>query len=128
MAKENPKDIPKGLMYDEEEDILFFTKGKPSKGTLEIGDFIIDLDKDGNLTALEILNASSVLGLKPKLLSSIKYAKLGIESTPNSLYLSLIMFGDTTERIKVPIPLAAPIARREPILSSSWTTYRPIPA
>ncbi|MBN2518408.1 MAG: DUF2283 domain-containing protein [Candidatus Altiarchaeota archaeon] len=128
MAKENSKDIPKGLMYDEEEDILFFTRGKPSKGTLEIWDFIIDIDENGDLTSLELLNASTVLNTKKSLLSSIESAKIRIVSTPNSFYLTFILLMAGMEKeITAPIHLVSPLARREPIVSSSWTTYKPIP-
>jgi len=115
-------------MYDEGEDILFFTKAKPSKGTLEIGDFIIDIDENGNLTSLELLNASKIFHIKKNLLSSIESAKIRIVSTPNSFYLALILLvAGVEEKITAPIPLASPLARREPVLSSSWTTYKPIP-
>lgn len=48
--------------YDEENDSLFaYLENSKSEGAVEIGDFVFDLDKSGNLVAIEIFNASEIL-------------------------------------------------------------------
>jgi uncharacterized protein YuzE len=126
MAEETPGKIPKGLMYDSEEDILFFSKGKVSKGTIEIGDFVIDIDENGNLAAIEIFNASKIFNVQKKILSMIKSAKLKIQSTPNAMYLSMAIILMNGKMEFPPISLLPHVARREPIVSSPWTEYSPI--
>jgi len=47
--------------YDKENDSLFvYLEGSKSNGAVEIGDFIFDFDKSGNLVAIEISNASEI--------------------------------------------------------------------
>ena len=48
--------------YDEENDSLFaYLTDSKSNGAVEVGDFVFNLDKKGNLVAMEILNVSEVL-------------------------------------------------------------------
>ncbi|MCX6749780.1 MAG: DUF2283 domain-containing protein [Candidatus Pacearchaeota archaeon] len=48
--------------YDSENDDLFiYLDGKISEGGIELGNFVLDFDKKGDLVALQILNASEVL-------------------------------------------------------------------
>jgi uncharacterized protein YuzE len=47
--------------YDLENDDLFvYLEGKKSSGAVELGNFILDFDKDGNLVAMQILNVSEI--------------------------------------------------------------------
>jgi uncharacterized protein YuzE len=56
--------------YDLESDDLFvYLEGKKSKGAIELGNFILDFDKRGDLVAIQILNISDVLN---KFFSKIK--------------------------------------------------------
>ncbi len=44
--------------YDSENDDLFIYSGKSkSKGSVELGDIIFDSDSDGNIVAIQIMNA-----------------------------------------------------------------------
>ena|SRR3989304_4529290 len=48
--------------YDENSDDLFiYLEGKKSSGAIELGNFVLDFDSEGNLAAIQILNASEVL-------------------------------------------------------------------
>ena len=69
MAESHRKKMKKfNFDYDSENDDLFvYLEGK-SKGAIELGNFILDFDDEGNLIAMQILNASEVLS---KLLSKI---------------------------------------------------------
>jgi uncharacterized protein YuzE len=47
--------------YDKENDSLFvYLDGSKSNGAIEVGDFVFDFDKSGNLVAIEIFNASEI--------------------------------------------------------------------
>lgn len=55
--------------YDTDNDDLFvYLEGKKSAGAVELGNFILDFDKKGDLVAMQILNASEVFA---KILSKI---------------------------------------------------------
>ena len=55
--------------YDPVHDDLFaYLKGKKSSGAVEFGNFILDFDNEGNLVAIQILNAMEVLS---KIMSKI---------------------------------------------------------
>ncbi len=127
MAEINAKKAEKSVSYDSEEDILFFTKGKPSKYSIEIADFILDVDNKDSLVGIEILNASQALGMPKKLLNSLDYAKVKTESTPNALYVKFLFVAAGQQPQMVQVPLL-PTSRREPLLASSWTDYPLIPA
>ncbi|MEK6913491.1 MAG: DUF2283 domain-containing protein [Nanoarchaeota archaeon] len=61
--------------YDEENDSLFaYLDGAKSKGAVEVGDFVFDFDKNGNLVAMEIFEASDLF--KTVLSKMIKLAKI----------------------------------------------------
>lgn len=48
--------------YDSEEDLLYlYNENKKSKGSIEFGDLIIDMEKKGNIVGLEIFGASKYL-------------------------------------------------------------------
>lgn len=50
------------LDYDAEEDLLYlYSPGKKSKGSIELGELVVDLEKGGNVVGLEIFNASRYL-------------------------------------------------------------------
>jgi uncharacterized protein YuzE len=63
MAKINTK-----IDYNKEEDIFYLSKQRSSRASIEVGDFIIDIDSKGFVSAIEILNASENLGIKQELL------------------------------------------------------------
>ncbi len=55
--------------YDTENDDLFiYLEGKKSKGAIELGNFVLDFDAEGNLVAIQILSASLTLS---KILSKV---------------------------------------------------------
>lgn len=57
------------VSYDEENDDLFFyLKDNKSKGAVELGNFVFDLDEKENIIGMQIFDASLVLS---KLLSKI---------------------------------------------------------
>jgi len=86
MAKSNTK-----IDYDKEEDILFLSKGRKVKASIDIGDFIIDVGMDGFITGIEILNASENLKLSEKQLVSLQEASMLVTYKPNYVVIYLVM-------------------------------------
>ena len=81
--------------YDEENDsLLLYREGVKSKGGVEIGDFLIDMDmKMNKVTSLEIMNASKILALQlsekinKTSLKNIKTVSLKTVHKDNSIYV-----------------------------------------
>jgi len=67
--------------YDSKEDDLFvYLKNKKSAGAIELGNFILDFDSNGNLIAMQILNASYVLSkILSKIIELNKIKKMQVE-------------------------------------------------
>ena len=82
--------------YDEEfDDLYVYKKDKKSDFSVNLGDFVIDVSKDGSINGIEILEASDTLS---KLLnttitaSDIKQAKDAVilsSTRENTLYIYL---------------------------------------
>ncbi len=100
MAKNNAK-----MNYDNEEDILSLSKGRPVKASIDIGDFVIDVDHKGFITGVEILNASQNLHLTEKQLCTLKQASMSVTYKPNYVVIFLVMEFDNKEKEKLSIPL-----------------------
>lgn len=99
MAESNTK-----IRYNKEEDILNLSKGNPSQASIEIGDFILDIDFKGFVTAIEILNASENLNINKEMLESIEKANMIVIYKPNYLFVSLIFnFKGVEKDIKIPL-------------------------
>ena len=92
------------MSYDEEEDILSLSRGRKVKASIDIGDFVIDVDHKGFISGIEILNASQNLDISEEQLKSLKQASLRVTYKPNYVYISLIMQFEGKEK-DVSIPL-----------------------
>lgn len=79
------------IIYDEEEDILFLSKGKKVQASIEIGDFVIDVDTNGFISGIEILNASKNLNISESQLKGLLRANMLITYKPNYVYINLII-------------------------------------
>ena len=99
MAKSNTK-----LNYMEEDDILSLSKGMKVKASIEIGDFIIDVDQNGLISGIEILNASENLHLPENQLKELQKASMHVAYKPNYVRINLILQFKQTEK-EVTIPL-----------------------
>ncbi len=101
MAKGNAE-----IRYEESEDILSFWRGKPSQASIEIGDFIIDVDSRGYISGLEILNASVNLRIESKMLEKVEKASLSVLYKPNYVYILLnIKFAGSERDISIPLTI-----------------------
>jgi uncharacterized protein YuzE len=102
MAKINPK-----IIYNREEDIFYLSKKRPSRASIEIGDFIIDIDSQGFVSAIEILNASDNLGIEPNLLEKVEKASMNVTYKPDYIFVVLfIKFQDKDKEIRIPLSIS----------------------
>ena len=92
------------IIYDEEEDILFLSKSKKVKASIDVGDFIIDIDHYGFVVGIEILNAEENLHLTKEQLEEIQKASMAVTYKPNHVYISLVMMLKNREK-DITIPL-----------------------
>ena len=101
MAESNTK-----IIYEEQEDILYLSKKRHVKASIEVGDFVIDVDRDGFISGIEILNASENLNLSPEKLSDITNAKMLVTYKPGYVYMVLALaFKDKEKDISIPLTL-----------------------
>jgi len=97
--------------YDPENDSLFIYKKSKIKGSIEIGDIIIDISVDGKIKGIEMLNASNFLknlGIKaPKdVLKNIKSANIWAVYKPDSI---IIYYSIVSEKKEVKSSIAVPV-------------------
>ena len=107
MAKSNTK-----IIYNKEEDILYLSKRRASKASIEVGDFIIDVDFNSFVSAIEILNASENLNIDPDLLTKVDKASMSVIYRPNYLHLALILQFQNKEK-EVVIPLTIDLGHKK---------------
>jgi uncharacterized protein YuzE len=101
MAKSNTK-----MKYDQEEDILSLSKNIKIKASIDIGDFIIDIDHKGFVVGMEILNASQTIRLTESQLSSLERASMSISYKPNYLLITLLLKLKEKEKdISIPLTI-----------------------
>src|SRR3989338_363206 len=106
MAKSNTK-----LSYDREEDILNLSRGISSQASIEVGDFIIDIDSNGFVSALEILNASENLNFNPELLNNFEKANMSVLYKPDYIQIILTFYFQGKEK-EVVIPLTVDLGHK----------------
>ena len=99
MAKENTK-----INYNEEEDILSLSKGRKIRASIDVGDFIIDIDTAGFVTGIEILDASKTLQLPEELLVNLIKASMNVTYKPNYIHINLlIQFKEKEKDVTIPL-------------------------
>jgi len=99
MAESNTK-----IIYDEEEDALLLTKSRKVQASIEIGDFIIDVDTNGYISGIEINNASENLKLPVQQLIALQKASMIVNYKPNYVVIYLVMQLENKEK-DITIPL-----------------------
>jgi len=100
------------ITYDDEDDILNLSNENPSQASIEIGDFILDIDFKGFVSAIEILNASENLGLNKKILKNLNKAKMDITYKPNYLFVMLVLNSEGLEK-EIRIPLTVDLGHKQ---------------
>lgn len=91
--KKQDKRIRGKIDYDHLNDSIFlFAESEEYKISKMIGNnIIIDFNKDGQVTGLEVLSASKVFRMSKEALRNLKNVKLRLEVTEESVTMHLIM-------------------------------------
>jgi len=106
--------------YDKEEDVLYLSKGKKVKASIDIGDFIIDVDMNNFVSGIEILNASENLKLSEDQLKGLKKASMVVTYKPKYIYIYLVMQLKKVEK-DITIPLTVDLGHN--FVKSRNTTF-----
>ena len=97
MAKNSRKGVKMKFDYDPEIDDLFiYYSNSKSKGSIEIGDIILDLNSKKELVGIELLNASKFIDNK-EILKGLKECKLEIRKQNGWMILKLKLIGKNKE-------------------------------
>lgn len=92
--------------YDKEKDDLFlFNPKSKSKGSVEIGDVVLDYNNKKELVGIQIINASKLLKnisnekitIVKSILSSLKECKLDIKQSNNLVIIKFYLLGKKKE-------------------------------
>jgi len=105
----------KTIDYDENNDILFISDGEKVKASLDIGDFVLDVNHNNLINGIEIMDASENLGFSKDILKNIKNIKMSVTYKTNHVYvLLMIVFKEKGKEVNVPIPLTLDLGHKTP--------------
>ena len=78
----------KTIDYDSNNDIFFISDGEKVKASLDIGDFVLDVNNNNFISGIEIMNASENLGINKEVLKNIKSMKMSVTYKTNNVYVN----------------------------------------
>ena len=105
----------KTIDYDADNDIFFISSGEKVKASIDIGDFILDVNHSNLITGIEIMNASENLGIAQDILSNVKSIKMSVNYKTNHAYVLLLMaFKKEGKEVNIPIPLTLDLGHKIP--------------
>jgi len=101
--------------YDINNDILFISNGDKVKVSLDVGDFILDVDHKNLVCGIEVMNASENLGINKEIFKNIKDMKMSINYKTNHIYvLLMISFKKKGRDVNIQIPLTLGLGHKRP--------------
>ncbi len=114
--------------YDKDADDLFLYSEEKSKGSVEIGDLVLDFDRKRKLVGVEILNATNFLvdcvangkEISKEFLSSLIKCEVKIEQKNNFLFIKMLLIGKNAQGKKAQITCTIPtphITKTSPALA-----------
>ncbi|MDP2672856.1 MAG: DUF2283 domain-containing protein [Nanoarchaeota archaeon] len=105
----------KTIDYDFDNDIFFISDGEKVKFSLDIGDFVLDVNLNNLICGIEIMDASENLGISKEILKNIKNMKMSITYKTNHIYvLLMISFKKNNKEVNVQIPLTLDLGHKTP--------------
>jgi len=105
----------KTIDYDEDNDILFISNEDKVKASIDIGDFVLDVNHNNLISGIEIMDASENLGINKDILNNINSIKMSISYKTNHVYVLLeILFKKGNKEINIPIPLTLNLGHKFP--------------
>ena len=105
----------KKINYDLENDIFYMSNGEKVKASLDIGDFILDVNYDNLICGVEIMDASDNLGIGQDNLKQLQNIKMSVAYRTNHVYILLMMtFKKQEKDVNISIPLALDLGHKKP--------------
>ncbi len=105
----------KTIDYDPKNDIFFINNGEKVKASIDVGDFVLDVNHNNFICGLEIMDASENLGISKEDLDSIKSIKMSVNYKTSYVYVLLLMaFKKQGKEVNVPIPLTLDLGHKIP--------------
>ena len=105
----------KTIDYDSENDIFFISNGDKVKVSIDIGDFVLDVNHSNLICGMEIMDASENLGVGKDVLKSVHNMKMSVSYKTNHVYvLLMISFKEGGRDVNVPIPLTLSLGHKTP--------------
>ena len=105
----------KTIDYDSENDIFFISDWNKVKASLDIGDFILDVDHNNFICGIEVMDASENLGISKENLKFIQNIKMSVKYKTNHVYvLLMITFKKEDKEVNVQIPLTLNLGHKVP--------------
>jgi len=106
----------KTIDYDSENDIFFISNGDKVKASLDIGDFVLDINHNNLVCGIEIMDASENLGVSKEILKNVKNMKMSVTYKTNHVYvLLMIIFKKKSKEVNIPIPLTLDLGHKTPL-------------
>jgi len=101
--------------YDIENDIFFISRGDRIKASIDIGDFVLDVNHGNLICGMEIMDASENLGISKHDLQHIQNIKMSVTYKTNHVYILLmILFKKEDKEVNIPIPLTLDLGHKVP--------------
>ena len=105
----------KEIDYDSDNDILFISNGEKIKASVDIGDFVLDINHNNLVCGIEIMDASENLGVSEEVLENIRSIKMSVVYKTNHAYVLLMMaFKKADKDVNIQIPLTINLGHRMP--------------
>jgi len=105
----------KTIDYDSDNDIFFISDGGKVKASLDVGDFVLDVNHENMIGGIEVQDASENLGISKDVLKNIKSMKMSVNYKTNNVYvLLMISFKDSEKDVNIPIPLTLDLGHEVP--------------
>jgi len=105
----------KTIDYDSDNDIFFISDGSKAKASLDVGDFVLDVNHENRICGIEVQDASENLGIDKTILENIKSMKMSVTYKTNNVYvLLMISFGKGERGVNVQIPLTLNLGHKVP--------------
>lgn len=109
------------------DDLFIFQKGERSKETLDFGDFVVDINEEGKIIAVEFLNASDFLShssfdnrkITPEMLERITDGTTEIIKQNGTLIIKISMIAQGKEIktvLTIPVDISTAVSTTVPVL------------
>ena len=105
----------KTIDYDSDNDIFFISDGEKVKSSIDIGDFVLDVNHNNLICGIEIMDASENLGIDKEILKNVKSMKMSVTYKTNHAYvLLMIIFKKEDKEVNITIPLTLDLGHKTP--------------